>query len=65
MNDTRFPLPPAEEPGRGPAKGKPRLKRVQRQQIVLRALDLESTLPNDHPARLVWDLVQGLDLSPL
>jgi len=65
MDDTLFPLPPAEEASQAPVKGKPRLKRVQRQQIVLRPLDLESTLPSDHPARLVWDLVQGLDLSPL
>jgi transposase len=65
MDDTLFPLPPAEEPRQVPLPGKPRLKRVQRQQMVMQAVDLESTLPNDHPARLVWELVEGLDLSPL
>lgn len=65
MDDTLFPLPPAEDPGSAPLKGKPRLKRVQRQQMVMQAVDLDSTLPGDHPARLVWELVQGLDLSPL
>jgi transposase len=65
MDDTLFPLPPAEEPGQAPLTGKPRLKRVQRQQIVMQAVDLDRTLPSAHPARLVWELVQGLDLSPL
>jgi transposase len=65
MNDTLFPLPPAEETGQALGKGKPRLKRVNRQQIILIPLDLDSSLPSDHPARLVWDLVQGLDLTPL
>ena len=65
MDDTLFPLPPAEEAGQVPLPGKPRLKRVQRQQMVMQAVDLDSTLPSDHPARLVWELVEGLDLSPL
>jgi transposase len=65
MDDTLFPLPPAGEPDPAPEKGKPRLKRVNREQIIMQTLDLESSLPSDHPARLVWDLVEGLDLSPL
>ena len=28
-------------------------------------MDLEGLLPPDHQARLVWDYVEGLDLSPL
>ena len=65
MDDTLFPLPPAEETEPAPGKGKPRLKRVNREQMIMQTLNLESTLPSDHPARLVWDLVEGLDLSPL
>ncbi len=65
MEDTLFPLPPTEEPGEAPLPGKPRLKRAQRQQIVMQAIDLESTLSSEHPARLVWELAQGLDLAPL
>lgn len=65
MTETLFPLPPAEEPSQALEKGKPRLKRVNRQQIIMQAVGLDSTLPSDHPARLVWELVEGLDLSPL
>lgn len=65
MDDTLFPLPPAEDTGYSPGKGKPRLKRVNREQMIMQPLDLESSLPSDHPARLVWDLVEGLDLSVL
>jgi transposase/vacuolar-type H+-ATPase subunit H len=33
--------------------------------MEMRAVDLESLLPLDHPARAVWEFVEGLDLSPL
>jgi transposase len=36
-----------------------------RAQVELRAVDLESLLPAEHPARAVWDFVESLDLSPL
>lgn len=36
-----------------------------RDQIELRPVDLESLLPADHRARLVWDFVTRLDLTPL
>lgn len=65
MNDTLFPLPPTEEPDAAAGIGKPRLKRANRQQIVWRPVDLDSSLPSDHPARLVWELVQRLELGPL
>lgn len=41
----------------------PRLRRAERRQIELRACDLESLLPEDHRARLVWEAVEQLDLS--
>jgi len=65
MDDTLFPLPPAEE-GQPVAKGGvPRVQRPNRQQLQWRAVDPDSLLPADHPARLIWDFVQQLDLSPL
>lgn len=64
MEDTLFPLPPVEEPQDKPGLGKPRVQRPERGQLQWRAVDLESSLPGDHPARMIWDLVQQLDLSP-
>ena len=38
---------------------------AQRNQIELRAVDLDAMLAGDHPARSVWAFVQALDLAPL
>ena len=43
----------------------PRLMTPQRHQVELRAMDLDSLLASDHPARTVWAFVQALDLVPL
>jgi transposase len=48
-----------------PARGKPRLRTANREQIVFRATPLDALIPQDHPARIVWGYVEGLDLSPL
>jgi transposase len=45
--------------------GKPRLREPVRDQIELRAVDLEGLLALDHPARVIWDYVQKLDLRTL
>lgn len=45
--------------------GKPRLREPVRDQIELRALDLESLLAPDHPARVIWAYVEQLDLRTL
>ena len=45
--------------------GAPRLLAPNRLQIELRASDLESLLPEDHRARLVWGYVERQDLSKL
>ena len=45
--------------------GAPRLLQPNRLQIELRASDLESLLPEDHRARLVWGYVVHQDLSKL
>jgi transposase len=44
-------------------KGLPRLVTVNRRQVQLRPCDLEGLLASDHRARLVWEVVERLDLS--
>jgi transposase len=58
---------PAPEPSAAdvPGAGSPRLRRVNRQQVVFRAGPLDALIPDDHPARTVWAYVEGLDLAPL
>ena len=43
----------------------PRLREPQRDQIELRTIDIESLIGEDHPARVIWAYVAGLDLSEL
>src|SRR4051794_38930090 len=45
--------------------GKARLREPVRDQIELRAVDLEGLLPSNHPARVIWAYVQKLDLRAL
>ena len=56
---------PASDPQEPPPPGQPRLRRAERQQVVMQAASLDSLLPEDHRARVVWQYVQGLDLSKL
>jgi len=42
---------------------KPRLRVVNRQQLVMRTFDLEKSIPADHPARAIWAMVERLDMS--
>jgi transposase len=57
------PLP--KGPPSVPLRGRPRLRTAHRDQIVFRAAPLDALIPDDHPARVVWDYVEGLDLTPL
>lgn len=41
----------------------PRLRRPDRQQVLLEPCCLEDRLPTDHPARTIWAVVERLDLS--
>ena len=41
----------------------PRLRPIDRNQLLLRPVDLEQLLPPDHPARAIWELVGRCDLS--
>jgi transposase len=45
--------------------GKPRMREPVRDQIELRAVDLERLLALEHPARVIWDYVHKLDLRAL
>jgi transposase len=45
--------------------GRPRVRSANRQQVVFRAAALDELIPQDHPARTVWEYVEGLDLTPL
>ena len=42
---------------------RPRLVAVNRQQMVMRTIDVELLIDADHPARSIWELVGRLDLS--
>jgi transposase len=48
---------------RGNAAGEARMREPVRDQIELRAVELDSLIDADHSARLFWDYVQKLDLS--
>ena len=46
-------------------RGAPRLREPMRDQVELRAVDIDSLIGQDHPARVIWSYVEGLDLSEL
>jgi len=59
-------LPGQSRPQSGGAGGgAPRLREPARDQIELRAMDLDSVIGTDHPARLFWAYVEELDVSDL
>ena len=65
---TLFPEAAPETPrpaSPAPPPAAPRLREANRTQVCLRPVDLESLLPEDHRARIVWAYVEGLDLTPL
>jgi transposase len=45
--------------------GAPRLREPVREQVELRAVDLDALLATDHPARAIWAYVEKLDLTEL
>jgi transposase len=60
-------MPSVSEGGQGwPARrAAPRLQQAVRDQVELRACDLESLIAPDHRARSVWQFVQSLDVAEL
>jgi transposase len=69
MSETLFPdflpAPGEASASKVPTGAVPRLRRAQREQAEMRVASLDQLLPPDHQVRLVWDFVQGLDLTAL
>lgn len=63
MSDRRFPDRDPRPASDGRDDAPPRYETVHRDQIALQPCDLESLRPPGHAARLVWRVVEGLDLS--
>jgi transposase len=49
-------------PSKPSSAAQPRLRVVDRDQFVLRAMDIEQFIPDDHQARALWDFTGRLDL---
>jgi len=47
------------------ASGAPRLRQPERKQVALRAVDLDSAIGLDHPARVIWAYCEQADLRSL
>lgn len=61
-----FELPETKETqAKSQERGKPRLQQAQRQQVEMRLASLDELLPADHTVRLVWMMVEQMDLSVL
>lgn len=60
-------LPEMAGPKAAERTGAPRLRRPERDQLALRACDLDGLLASDHPARVIWAYVERLgdELRPL
>jgi transposase len=60
-------MPPVPEAARdgdcGEQTAEARLKVVDRTQLLLRTVDVERLIGEDHPARAIWEFVGQLDLS--
>ncbi len=50
---------------RGLGKGKARIEIANRNQIQIQLAALDDLLPEDHRARIVWEVVQGYDIEGL
>jgi transposase len=59
------PSPPASAPTRERSTATPRVNKPKRSQVEMRFESLDQRLDVDHTARVVWQVVQGLDLSSL
>src|ERR1700716_536723 len=57
-------LPEQERP-QVEARGAPRLRVPERNQIAMQVAALDDLISEDHPVRSVWAFVEGLDLSAL
>src|SRR6185369_16457454 len=64
-SDELFADLPVQKDERMSDPGQPRMREPVRDQIELRAVDLEALVAADHPARVIWDYVEKLDLREL
>lgn len=65
FDDLVVPTDSASVLKRSMPQGAPRVQSAVRDQVELRACDLDATLPAEHQARAVWAFVQTLDLQAL
>lgn len=56
-------LPPDLQKQTASPRPAPRLRCANRSQLLLRPVDLETTIASDHQARTIWRFVEQLDLS--
>jgi transposase len=57
-------IPKSEEPnGKSETKPKPRFETVDRDQMVMRPVDIDQLIDQDHAARAIWEFVGRLDLT--
>ncbi len=56
---------PQQTRARANDAGEPRMREPVRDQIELRAVDLEALVAADHPVRVIWAYVEKLDLQEL
>lgn len=56
---------PVQKDERVSDPGQPRMREPVRDQIELRAVDLEALVAADHPVRVIWAYVEKLDLGEL
>jgi transposase len=59
--DTLFPC--NVSPAKKEAKKEPRLRKIDRRQMVLHPVEIERLIPVEHEARAIWEIVGSLDLG--
>jgi hypothetical protein len=51
------------QPKQAEAKGRPKLRFVDRQQTTMATIHVEELIPSDHKARAIWELAGRMDLG--
>jgi transposase len=63
VRSTKFPRTPHETASVSTTSPVPRLASIDRSQLVLRTVDVERMIEEDHCARSIWELIGRMDLS--